>query len=949
MILDTVRVQNNIGFNPFQPIDVHNSSPSCPGEEIRFDAYQYNNILWQFPDGTTSDQNYVKRNFPYTQDFVVYATVKNGCGIDTTVSTIVDVVQSKPITDMNLWMPPAVCTGSGAPYSGDGMSDPNYANTYVWNFGDGSPAIESISGYHVYNTDGVYNVTLHVTNACGNDSTQFHTITVGPGIAPDPNYSYMFIGPEDGACRGDSILFVVAPALPGTYVFDFGDGNSTSTYETIELFGALYLYTKHAYNATGTYNFSVTYTNSCGLSWVKNATYNIGSNVPNHAELFYDDKKPICHGEPIIFRAFGGVNYEFDFGDGTGKFTTNTTFQPMPHLYQNPGLYTVTCKVTNGCGFTEVLTRQILVPDNKIYITTNTINSNCGQNNGKAIAVVTGGDAPYSINWSNGDNSVLADSLVAGLYVVNVTDRYGCYTFGIATVSDHEAPAILVSTLQDVSCNGGSNGVIDINVIGSSAPYSYQWSNGANTQDVANLVSGPYEVYVTDANGCKAVKSIFVDQPAGFLVSATTTPASCGQNNGSIAVNVSGTTGPYNYVWTSGHTGANRFNLGLGVYTVNVIDQNGCIITQSIPLSEDNGIGGPAIVVNSVSPLDCNGAGSTIDISVYQTSGTPTYLWSTGATTQDITVSAVGTYTVTVTDASCSSIKIVEITHASPAKQNICMVTVDSMYSVNKVVWEKAATTDISHYNIYRESSQNGLYFMIATIPYDSLSLYVDYVANPMITSWRYKIGAVDYCGEESELSAFHKTIHLNQNLGLGGTVNLIWDHYQGFGYSTYEIVRYTDAAGWNVIGSVSSANTSFTDPTPPSDPSLFYVIEITPSIPCVSTRATNNNSTRSNRTNNPLAPPVGQSEVIGAIEGMTIFPNPNNGLFTLQADFVREEDATVSIYNLEGQLVYSISINNFVGRLNQNIDLGDISTGIYLVRLQSESSTFVKKLVLNR
>ena len=945
-----IEVSNNIGFNPQQPLDVYNSSPICPGQEVRFDASsQYEHVEWSFSDGSSSNAHYYSKYFYGTTNDTVYATITNGCGFDTTVMTVVEIETSIPIEDINLWMPASSCTGSAVPYSGDGMSDPDYSQTYTWDFGDGSPIEESYGSSHTYAADGVYNVTLTVSNTCGNDSTQTHQITIGPGIPPDPNFSQLFVGPEDGACVGDTVLIVLFPYVPGDYLFDFGDGNTTTTYQILDLYGKDYMYTKHAYGSTGTYTISVTYTNTCGLSWTKTYDYSVGSSVQSSAEILYDDKKPICFGEPINFLGLGGSTYVWDFGDGTGTFTTYATFQPVPHTYANPGVYTVNCKVTNGCGFSEILTRTVVVPDNRIHITTNTIDAQCGQSTGTAIAIITGGILPYDVTWSSGDTTILVDSLQAGLYVVNVTDKNGCYNFEIATVSDAQAPAVLVSTLQNVSCYGGNDGVIDINVIGNSGPYTYQWSNGANTEDVSNLVAGPYEVYVTDANGCVSVTSIDVEQPEHVLVSANTTLASCGLNNGAIFVDAVGTTGPYTYVWSTGHTGPTRINLGLGVYTVNVIDQSGCIITQSIPLSEDNGIGGPAIVVNSISPLDCNGPGSTIDISVYQTTAAPTFLWSNGATTEDITVSSVGTYTVTVSSGSCSSIKIIEVDHAAPEIQNICLVSVDSMYSVNKVVWEKAVSTDIASYNIYRESSQNGLYFQVGNVPYDSLSVYVDYVANPMITSWRYKITAVDFCGEESEQSPLHKTIHLNQNLGLGGTINLIWDHYEGFDYSTYEIIRYTTSSGWNTIGSVSSANTSFTDGTPPSDPSLFYVIEASPAVGCFSTRAQNNNSTRSNRTNNPLAPPNGLNEVIGAIEGIAVYPNPNDGNFTLQADFIREENASLVIFNLEGQVVYSLELGNYVGRYSKTIDLSSVAAGVYFVRLNSESSSFVKKLVINK
>ncbi|HRE96492.1 MAG TPA: SprB repeat-containing protein, partial [Flavobacteriales bacterium] len=120
---------------------------------------------------------------------------------------------------------------------------------------------------------------------------------------------------------------------------------------------------------------------------------------------------------------------------------------------------------------------------------------------------------------SNGETTVVADSLSSGIYVVNVEDSKGCYNFALASVNDAQAPNVVVNNVGNVTCYGNNDGFIDINVIGSTAPYSYQWSNGATTQDIGGLEAGPYEVIVTDANGCRAVRSITVSEPGQVTVS----------------------------------------------------------------------------------------------------------------------------------------------------------------------------------------------------------------------------------------------------------------------------------------------------------------------------------------------------------------------------------------------------------------------------------------------
>ncbi|MFI5204380.1 MAG: T9SS type A sorting domain-containing protein, partial [Flavobacteriales bacterium] len=464
-------------------------------------------------------------------------------------------------------------------------------------------------------------------------------------------------------------------------------------------------------------------------------------------------------------------------------------------------------------------------------------------------------------------------------------------------------------------------------------------------------------IYVTDANGCTATASFQVNEPEEVQVSFNVVnpsymQGSCNIANGIVTANALGNSGPFTYIWNGGQNGPTLTGITSGLYTVNVIDQVGCIITEQVAVSANNGTGGPIITTNSVSPLNCSGGGSTIDISVYFAGANPTYNWSNGPTTEDITVTQEGTYIVTVTDGfGCQAFEIYEIDNAAPAPVNICMVSVDSVYNTNKVVWEKPFSTDIEYFKVYRESSQAGLYYHVGNIHYDSLSLFVDGVANPMVQAWRYKISSVDFCGKESALSPEHKTIHLNQNLGLlPGTVNLIWDHYAGFSYGTYDIIRYTQSAGWQTVASISSLNTSYTDPAAPlADSTLFYVIEATPPVSCVATRAQNNGTTRSNRTDNPLAPIVSGIDVnTTPVQNFAIYPNPNDGMFTLEMSVNETSNFSVEITDMFGQVVETFQTGNTGTFYKKNVDLRALATGVYLVKIGNQNGYLIKKLIKN-
>lgn len=951
---DTIEIVNNVRWNPASYISVNNSSPICPGSEVRFDTYSgaVSQTWYNQAGSPISTETYFKTTFNSTDS--VYVVLTNGCGYDTTIYSIVQVVSNIPIDEhyVNTYVPSSVCTGSQFAYSADYGDDPQEDYTYTWTFGTGAPAQNGMSGYFEYPSNGTYNGMLHIKNTCGMDTTINFTVTAGTGIAPDPMSLNYFVPEDAEVCPGDSALFVgLYYTSDGIFTADFGDGVIDNTPETLQVMGATYFYFTHAYSAVGSYNTSMTFTNGCGLSITKNLTVNVGSNYNAVSGAFFDEATSICLGEPINFHGFGGNQFVWDFGDGTGTLVTNTVMDNVPHVYENPGSYLVAVQVTNGCGYTELSEINVLIPDNRINITTNTIDASCGEADGKAISVITGGNPPYNVTWSNGSSEILVDSLSSGIYVCNVSDQNGCYNFGIATVSDAEAPAIVVNTVVDVTCHGGHDGAIDINVIGSSGPYHYSWSNGSTSEDLSGLVAGPYEVYVTNAYGCVATASINVEQPEEVKISFLVTDASCGGNDGKIQASANGSSGPFTYVWSgTGFTGPNYNGLDYGIYEVNVIDSKGCVVTAQTTVDEDNGMGGPVIALNSISNLDCGGTGSTIDISVFATTGTPTYAWSHGPTTQDVTVTNAGNYTVTVTDGSCHAIEVYTINHANPAVAPVCMVSVDSMYAANKVIWEKPVSTDIAYFKIYRESSQAGLYYHVGSVPYDSLSIFTDVVANPQIQSWRYKLSVVDECGAESALSEHHKTIHLNQNLGLApGSVNLIWDDYEGFPYSTFNVVRYTQAAGYVTLAGVSSLNHSYTDPAAPlSDSTLFYIITLDMADPCVSTRAQNNNTVRSNRSDNAIMIPsgVGVNETPAGYGYTHIYPNPANENLTVEFEVTTPADYTIQVVDALGQQVLSMPCGKIDHFCKKEISLSAMQRGVYFVNIVSAEGRISKRVV---
>ncbi|HBS85356.1 MAG: hypothetical protein A2W91_16240 [Bacteroidetes bacterium GWF2_38_335] len=156
-----------------------------------------------------------------------------------------------------------------------------------------------------------------------------------------------------------------------------------------------------------------------------------------------------------------------------------------------------------------------------------------------------------------------------------------------------------------------------------------------------------------------------------------------------------------------------------------------------------------------------------------------TYQWSTGETTNSISIVEYGRYNVIVTNQNCVTYSdTVEVNFASPVEEQICLVTVDTASGKNLIIWEKTPTESILSYNVYK--LQGADYMLLANIPYDSLSVFVDPTSQPEVHADRYKIQTVDTCGNMSDLSPFHQTINLGVSMGTGATppIVLAWNNY---------------------------------------------------------------------------------------------------------------------------------------------------------------------------
>jgi len=294
----------------------------------------------------------------------------------------------------------------------------------------------------------------------------------------------------------------------------------------------------------------------------------------------------VCDGS-ISVNPTGGV------GPYTFVWTTPSSPPAVPPpgtaLINNlcAGAYTLAITDVTGCvaNFAYPLS-NVNAPVSNTTVTNVTCNGLC---DGSIIAAPTGGTAPYSYFWTpSGDTTTGVTNLCVGQYTLNVTDAAGCIGVAIDSITQ---PAILQANLNsaNISCNGSCDGWVVSNTIGGTSPYTYNWSpNGLTTDSISSLCIGTYLVTVTDLNNCTDTDSVTLIEPTVITSTFTQVDVTCTVNcDGSATVTPAGGAGSYTYQW-NGSTlpaqTATETGLCVGLNTVEIFDQNGCSIIDSINL-----------------------------------------------------------------------------------------------------------------------------------------------------------------------------------------------------------------------------------------------------------------------------------------------------------------------------------------------------------------------------
>lgn len=628
-----------------------------------------------------------------------------------------------------------------------------------------------------------------------------------------------------------------------------------------------------------------------------------------------------------------------------------------------------TVRLNAQCGQDNIFTGQTVLLTGPA--TSQTLNYGAGQyvlffvEGGVNYTVSTCGssgfDTQLTINYQDNNSFVAYNDDNCGLQsTVNFTaprcgnvlvalDQYFCNNSGLThdvtfTQNNVIAPTIALASITDVFCAQDSTGAVNIDVTPCMAHLTYLWSNGDTTQDISGLLPGTYSVTVTD-DFANTATDTFTVNPSAFSVithPVTSTNVSCnGGSNGTAMVTAGGGAGPFTYAWSpSGDTLATADSLMAGSYTITVTDSVGCAKTDVVVITE------PVVlsVTGTVMNVSCHGA-ATGSATITAVGGTApfTYLWvPSGGTASTISGATAGTYTVTVTDSNgCNvtdSITISEpaaLTAASSSGTIACngaqtTVTVSAMGGVMPYagtgMFMAAAGTQT--YTVTDSNGCTASTIITLTEPAaisssQSAAICSDdslvVGTNTYMTAGMYSDTLVAFNGCDSVVTTNLTVNTVDVTTSITGnviTATLSSALYQWLDCdSSYSQIA---AETGQSFGAMMNGN---------------FAVMIT-SGGCVDTSAcVNINST-------------GISSIQNG--SWNIYPNPSNGIFTIAVTDAAAGVMNISITDIRGSEVLSVSEKNAAGNYNKQMDLGWLAKGIYYIRLNTGEELKIKKLIIN-
>jgi gliding motility-associated-like protein len=338
-------------------------------------------------------------------------------------------------------------------------------------------------------------------------------------------------------------------------------------------------------------------------------------------------------GVPILATSSTASSYAWNSGQTVANFTATSTNN-----------YGVTVTDVNGCTASDALAVTVNI-NPTITISATGLTTVCASTGGVPLLATSSTASSYV--WDSGQTTVSIVASSTNSYKVTVTDVNGCTASGALAVTVNINPTVTVSaTGPTAKCT--SEGGVPL-AANSSTALNYVWVTGETTQSLTALLSGIYNVTVTDVNGCTGTALI----PANLTIhpNPTVNVSSLGASTicaseGAISLQATTSTG-ISFLWDNGSVFPNRQVMASGRYNVVVTDIYGCTGSNSASVTVN---ANPTLTVASVGPaVVCSSVGQVV-----LQANAPTavsYAWNNGGLRAFTTAILSGTYSLTVTDA----------------------------------------------------------------------------------------------------------------------------------------------------------------------------------------------------------------------------------------------------------------------------------------------------------
>ncbi len=632
-------------------------------------------------------------------------------------------------------------------------------------------------------------------------------------------------------------------------------------------------------------------------------SYNSGTNQVNTAG-FRTGNGLVVITPLVVYNASIVQNSTIQcFGQTTASLTATVNGGTAPFTYSwapsggtaatatglGAGTYTIT--VTDAASAVTTQTFTITQPTALAASPSSQTNISCfGGSNGSAVVTATGGTGAYNYSWApSGGTAATASALAAGVYTVTVTDANSCSTTQTFNITEPSAALAATSMQTNVSCFGGSNGDAMVMPTGGTPGYSYNWlPSGGTLSSASSLAAGTYTCTITDANGCSTTQSVTISEPTALAATATGVNALCnGSSDGSASVTATGGTPGYTYSWApSGGTASTATGLNAGTYTCTITDANNCMMTQTVLVSEPD----PLVSTPTSTSALCNGnSNGSATVSVFGGTSPYTYSWApSGGTAATATGLAAGTYTCTITDLNnCTTTQTVQVTEPAVLAGVITTATNPIFCNGTNGSIDLTVNGGTPNYTYAWSNSANtqdvsglaaGTYSVTITDANNCTTTQTVTLSDPNPPTVTLSLPVATVCAADGAYV-------LSGGTPAGGT-------YSGPGVTGTLFTPANASVGMNTITySYTDLNTGCVG----TNTDVIFVDA------CIGIIESANNST------------------------FIVFPNPNNGSFTLQLKTT--DAADVLIYDALGKLISSTKVKPDV---QQQLQLTE--AGMYLV-----------------